>query len=110
MNLVRDILDALLLDQHGRSIGRVDGLVLELREKRPPKVAAIAVGAKVLAHRVHPRFARWFREPVRVPLNTIRDIGVDIELELDDKTDAALQRNERWIARRIIARIPGGRK
>ena len=109
MDLVRDILDARLLDRHERSIGRVDGVVLEIREQQPPRVVALCVGARTLAHRLHPRLARWFRsEPVRIPLHTIRDIGVDIEVSLDAAREPDLLRWEKWLVRRVIAKIPGG--
>ena len=32
MDLIRDILDVLLIDRHGRTIGRADALVVELRD------------------------------------------------------------------------------
>src|SRR2546421_630959 len=89
MDLVRDILDAQLVDQNGRNIGRVDGIVLELRRHRPPRFAAMEIGALTLARRIHPRLAWWLRaialkvspvpmKPIRVLPQTFRDIGVDI--------------------------------
>ena|SRR5437773_1519499 len=120
MNLVRDILDAQLVDQDGRNIGRVDGIVLELRGHRPPRIAAMEVGGLTLARRIHPRLARWLRaialkispvplKPIRIPLRTLKDIGVDIELEVDAELDAKLLRVERWLGRHIISRLPGGK-
>jgi hypothetical protein len=110
MDLVRDLLDALLLDTHGRSIGRVDGIVLEVREHRPPRVKAMSVGARPLAHRLHPRLASWFGEPARIPLHTIREIGVDIELALDAEKERDLLRSEKWLVQHVIAKIPGGKR
>ena len=48
MDLVRDILDAQLVDAHGHNIGRVDGILLELRAGRPPRVAAMELGMVTL--------------------------------------------------------------
>lgn len=110
MDLVRDILDSLLLDKNGRPIGRVDGIVIDVRENRPPRVAALAVGAERLAHRIHPRFGRWFRAPVWIPLQAIREIGVDLELDVDAQQDPDLLRSDKWLATHILARIPGGKK
>jgi hypothetical protein len=117
MDLVRDILDSQLVDRNGRNIGRVDGILLELRHTRPPRVAALEVGAVTLARRIHPRLARWFRAvmakvapvrvtPVRIPPHAFRDIGADIELDVD--ADTKLLRIENWVRRHIVARLPGG--
>jgi hypothetical protein len=119
LDLVRDILDARLLDQKGRKIGRVDGIVLELRDGRPPRFAAMEIGMLTLARRLHPRLERWLRmlalkvspvpvKPVRVPPQTFRDIGTDIELEIDPALDARLLRLETWLRRHVIRRLPGG--
>ena len=119
MDLVRDLLDAQLVDRHGRNIGRVDGIVLNLRHGSPPRVAAMEIGAVTLARRLH--VERWFRavmsrispvsiEPVRLGLETIRDVGVDIELDVDADSDPGLLRLEKWLERHVISKIPGGRK
>jgi len=119
MDLVRDLLDAQLVDKHGRNIGRVDGIVLEIRQGRPPRVAAMEIGAMTLARRLH--VERWFRavvsrispvpiEPVRLPLETFKDVGVDIELDVDADSDPKLLRLEKWLKRHVISKIPGGRK
>ena len=119
MDLVRDVLDAQLVDQNGRNIGRVDGIVLELRGHRPPRFAAMEIGALTLARRIHPRLARWLRaivlkvspvpmKPIRVPPRAIRDIGVDIGLDVDAALEAKLRRVERWLSRHVISRLPGG--
>ena len=46
MDLVRDLLDRQLTDRSGRNLGRVDGVVLELRANRPPRVRLIVWRAK----------------------------------------------------------------
>jgi hypothetical protein len=119
--LVRDLLDAQLVDRNERMIGRVDGVVLELRSGGPPRVAAMEVGPITLARRLHPRLARWLRalairvlpvsvRSMRLPLTLCRDIGVDIELDVDAQDDRRLLRLERWLSRHIVERLPGGEK
>jgi len=59
MDLVRDVLDKRVVDRNGREMGRVDRIVLELRDGQPPRVAAFEIGPSALATRVHPRLGRW---------------------------------------------------
>jgi hypothetical protein len=119
LDLVRDLLDASLVDRRHRRIGRVDGIILELRPGQPPRVAAMEVGALTLAHRLHPRLGRWVRafairwlpvswRPVRLPLTLVRHIGVHVVLDIDANEDRRLLRLERWLSRHVVGRIPGG--
>jgi hypothetical protein len=122
INLVRDLLDAPLRDKNQRRIGRVDGVLLELRSNAPPRVAAIEIGPLTLTRRIHPRLARWLRalalrwlpvslRSVQFPLTLFRDVGVDIEVDVDADADRRLLRVEKWLRRAIVMRIPGsGRK
>jgi len=119
MDLVRDILDAQLVDAHGHNIGRVDGILLELRAGRPPRVAAMELGMVTLARRLHPRLARWLRaiaakaspvapRRVRIPLHMLRDIGVAVELAVDADADPKFLRVEMWLGRHGLARVTVG--
>jgi hypothetical protein len=119
MDLVRDILDAQLVDENGRPIGRVDGILLELRDGKPPRFVAAEVGAVTLFRRIHPRLAGGFRAlasrvspvpmtPIRIPPETFREIGVDIELAVNADADARWLRVERWLSRHVVARLPWG--
>lgn len=120
MDLVHDILDTRLVDRNGQGLGRVDDVLLQLRESRPPAFVAMEAGAVTLARRVHPRVARivsWIARSVSpVPLRTVRysprlfrDIGVDIELDVAASRDPRLLRFERWLSRHVVARLPGGK-
>ena len=119
MDLVRDVLDAQLVDKNGRNIGRVDGILLELRRDKPPRFVAMEVGAVTLVRRIHPRLARWFRAlvvrispvrmtTIRIPPSAFRDVGVDIEIDVDADTDPRFLRVERWLSRHVVSRLPWG--
>jgi len=119
MELVRDLLDAQLVDADERLLGRVDGVLLEVRADRPPRVLAVEVGMLTLVRRINPRLARWLRaaairwlpvswRPVRIPLTAFRDVGIDIEIDVDEGTKMRLLRLERWLSRHVVQRLPGG--
>ncbi len=120
MRLGHDLLDQQLVDRRQRALGRVDGVILELPLGGPPRVAAMEVGLPALARRVHPRLGRWVRvlaakwlpfplATTRLPLTVFRDVGVDIEIEIDEATERRILRAERWISRHIVAKLPGGK-
>ena len=44
IRLVRDVLDKTLKDRNGENSGRIDGIVLELRDGQPPIVRFVAPG------------------------------------------------------------------
>jgi hypothetical protein len=119
MDLVRDLLDVQLIDPNQRPIGRVDGILLDVRPGEPPRLAALEVGAVTLARRIHPRLGpalhrfvlRWFGvswRPVRIPLAHFGRIGVDIEIAVGERRERRLLRLEEWLSNRIVRRMPGG--
>jgi sporulation protein YlmC with PRC-barrel domain len=116
MHLIRDVLDTQLIGRDGRRLGKVDGLVIELREGAPPRVAFIETGVNVLARRLGPRLAYqvayWRericaaqRDNVRISWSQVRDVGVDIEVEADETSATQLQN---WLLRHVISHLPGG--
>jgi hypothetical protein len=108
MGLIRDVLDAELVDHNHRRLGKVDGIVAELRPGQPPRLKCIESGWPVKARRLHPRLGEWVARhlPVhRIPWDKIRDIGVDTEVECDD-TCGHLMDSEKKL-RSILIRIPG---
>lgn len=120
MDLIRDVLDNQLVDRHQRKMGRVDGIVVELRQNQPPRLAYIEVGVPVLARRLHPRLERWAtaiqgkwgakqREPFRIPWSKVVDVGIDVDLDLEAAETPALS-YENWIREHIVERIPGGKE
>jgi hypothetical protein len=120
MSLARDLLDAQLVDRNQRRIGRVDGVIIEIRAGVPPRVAAMEVGFLTAARRIHRRLPRILRRilkrlpvapaTVRLPLTLCREVGVNIALDLDASEDRRLLRVERWLRRHVVARIPTASK
>lgn len=119
IRLAHDVLDSQLMDREERPCGKADGIVLLLGDAGPPRVLAIEVGALTLARRVHPRLARWLAgwsrwlgpaapHAYRVPWSRVRSISrKEIRLDLDAAA-TPLWSLERWLAERVIARLPGG--
>ena len=117
VHLAHDVLDAQLVDRVQEKIGRVDGLLLELEEGRPPRVATIVIGGAARAERV----GRWFvairrawramfghrEEHVsRIPFDKVRRIGDTIELDVEERSLDS-EHLERWLKEHVVCRIPG---
>jgi hypothetical protein len=119
IDLVRDVLDKQLIDRQETKMGRVDGVVLELRDDGPPRVDHFELGFAVLARRIHPRVETWLqalrrRWSVRrtarqhVPWSVVVEITPHhIKLELDALETPAFDW-ERWLRAHVIRRLPGG--
>lgn len=117
IHLVRDVLDSQLLARRGLKMGKVDGIVLELREGAAPRVAAIETGLVPLSRRLGPGLARRVERlivdrglPVnpdlRIPWAQVRREGIEIRVGIDAETSPAYV-CERWLRDRVIGRIPG---
>jgi sporulation protein YlmC with PRC-barrel domain len=112
VDLVHDLLDKHVVDRHGREMGRVDSVILEVRDGASPRVAAIEIGPAVLAQRVHPTLGRWVAalehafgvdegRPVRIPFSAILDIGdhVKVDVAYGETAAATVERRLRsWVA------------
>lgn len=117
ISLVHDVLDAQLVDRTRQKMGRVDGLLIELRDGEPPRVATLLVGGSVLAERIGrwmvaltrgvTRLLRIEPEVTRIGFDSVRVVGSCIELDLDARDTNAL-RSELWLDDHIVCRIPGG--
>ena len=115
MDIGREILDQQLVDRTGVNMGKVDSVMLELREGRPPRIAAVLTGGHLLARRLHPRLESVMRrltsgwgppnhDPVRIPWAQVRKIGVDVKVDVEANR---VMPWEHWIRDHIIGRIPG---
>lgn len=115
--LVRDVLDNQLIDITGQNAGKVDGIILELREGAPPRVRFVESGPITLARRLNGRFGKWVARhdarlgagrgtPIRIPITRVALEAPS--LRLDFRVDGTpLMAFERWLRRTIVDRIPG---
>jgi hypothetical protein len=117
VNLVRDVLDTLVIDRHGRELGRADSIVLDVRPGAAPRIDRIEIGAGVLFSRVSPFLGRLVagamfalferREPLRIPFGDIVDIAPHhIKTGLVAGETTANDVESRF--RTWLRRIPGG--
>jgi sporulation protein YlmC with PRC-barrel domain len=113
MQLGREVLDQQVIDARGRQMGKVDGIVLELRNRAPARVAFLVVGGTTLVWRIHRGLARWAERRLggeghvaRIPWNKVVKIGVDVKVDVSAERSPALHW-ERWVRDHVIRRIPG---
>jgi hypothetical protein len=118
--LVRDVLDKQVLDRDGCKIGKVDGIILQPRSNRPPRVIAIEISQSAAWRRLHRRlgdFAEWLRarfepgqdRPPRILFEHFIRGGIDVHVDIPWKRTRALVWED-WLQDRVIGKIPGGRR
>ncbi len=59
MYLVRDVLDKQVVDRRQARIGKVDGIVLTMRNDGRLKIAFVEMGTSTLVRRLNRRLYRW---------------------------------------------------
>jgi hypothetical protein len=115
LHLVRDVLDTQVLDREKRPMGKVDGIGLELRDGAPPRVAHFEIDGVTAWRRLGERYgrwaariaARWQGKPNRFRWSQVRDLGIDLEIDVDAERTSAFDL-ERWLRERFVRRLPGG--
>lgn len=118
MDLIRDVLDKKLTDRKHCEMGRVSGLLIQFGENTQPHITHILIGGPTLWGRIHPALGRlsvrlsqmWGpkkKGPVRIPWSRVKNVGKDVELDVDARESGAIDW-EIWIAQHIIEKIPGG--
>lgn len=118
MDLIRDVLDKQVVDRKQTKVGKVDGIVMQLRRGNPPRIIFVELGAIALARRLGPRVEYvvsrlWervggakSRKPHRIAWSSVRDVGVDIEFDID-VGDTTIFDWQDWLRDKVISRIPG---
>jgi len=117
IHLIRDVLDKRVIARQDMPIGRVDGIVLEVREGTAPRVIFLELGAMTLAARLSDGLGRWVGglkqrlgvgegQPVRLPFEKMRSGGLDVKVDMDAEDSGALEW-ETWLCDRVVRHIPG---
>lgn len=114
--LVREVLDNQLVDSTEQNAGKVDGIVLELRDGQPACVRYIEVGPITLARRLNRRLGNWVArldarlgpgrgQPIRIPISrvTLEEPSLRVDFAVNSTPIMAL---ERWLRRKIVSRVP----
>jgi sporulation protein YlmC with PRC-barrel domain len=118
VDVIRDLLDQLVVDRNDREMGRVDGIVMEITPGRPPAISSILIGASALGERLHPAVGRWAatlerwfgvgrKRPVRIDAADIRKIDrvVALTLSVGETSAGEVERRlKSW-----LLRLPGSK-
>ena len=94
---------------------RVDGLVLQLRDGEPPRVAYLESGGRAPWRRLGRRMSGWVAaiqkrlpggdEPTRIPWAAVLRVEANIEVSLD-ATRTPEMALELWLREHVIAHMP----
>jgi sporulation protein YlmC with PRC-barrel domain len=117
---VLELLDRQLVDRDGRLVGKVDDVEFTIDDEPDarPRVTALLAGLGALANQIggdtgaalaaaeRRLAARRDRQPSRVDIATVTEIGSAIELDANGD-DLDTNRGERWVRDVIIDKIPG---
>jgi hypothetical protein len=117
---VLELLDRQLVDRDGRLVGKVDDVEFAIDDEPDalPHVTALLAGLGALAKHIggdtgaalaaaERRLAeRRDRQPSRVDIATVTDIGSAIELDAE-RDDLDTNRGERWVRDVVVDKIPG---
>ena len=117
LRLARQVLDKQLKDLHGENAGRVDGVVIELRDGELPRLAYVEVSPITLLSRFSRRLAFWYARvdrrfgegrgvPFRIPWSRVTHGGPTLVVDLLVEA-TPINGFEDWLRTHIIERIPG---
>jgi hypothetical protein len=112
------VLDEQVVDSDGVNAGRIDGIVLSIRDDEPPRVAYIEVSPITMLARFSLRLARWYARfdrrfaaergrPFRIPWSTLRREPRAFRLN-SKVAQTPIDAVDRWLGEKIVDRIPGG--
>jgi hypothetical protein len=117
---VLELLDRQLVDRNGRLVGKVDDVEFEVDDEPGalPRVTALLSGLGALANHIggdsgaalaaaeRRLAARRDRQPSRVDIALVRELGSSVELDAV-REDIDTNRAERWTRDVIVDKIPG---
>lgn len=117
LRLAREVLDKQLEDVRGERAGRVDGIVLELRDGKPPRVAYVEVSPITLISRFNRRLAFWYARhdrrfgkgrgiPFRIPWSRVTHGGPTLVVDLSVEA-TPINGFEHWLRVHVVEKIPG---
>ena len=117
MHLIAEVLDKQLKDVNGRNSGRIDGIVLEVRDDKPPRVAYVEISPITLLKRFSDRLAGWWARfdrrlgpgrgaPFRIAWSRIVPSGPTLQCDLDVEA-TSIMALEDWLREHIVQHIPG---
>jgi len=110
-----------LVDRHGLLCGKVDDLELTTTAEGVVHVTAVVSGPGALWYRLRRRrIGAWLhshvaaatgtdeRDPDRIPVARVSDIGSAVTLSIE-QADLASAAAEHWVRDHIVGHIPGSR-
>lgn len=114
--LVADVLDKQVVDRKKNRLGKVDGLVIVIRQSGPPRVGYLECGAPVLARRlgkwcerlalaVNRRLGVRKKPRYRIPWSKVQDVDIDVQVDLAAE-ETPLLAWEEWLSDHVVGRIP----
>jgi hypothetical protein len=117
IRLVHEILDKQLKDRNHDNAGRIDGIVLVLRDGQPPLVRYVEVSPITLLSRFSQRLARWYARwdakvrgdrgaPFRIPWSGISHEGPTLFMS-QDVEETPINAIEDWLRVTVVERLPG---
>lgn len=107
MDLVRDLLDKLVVDEQGREMGRVDSILIDVRAGSPPRVSAMERGPLVLVSRIVPAWGAWLPRHQPIPFSEIVDVQSEIKVDRTDAEHPARASRELRVDRLLGRRVFG---
>ncbi|MFI5228264.1 MAG: hypothetical protein ACHQWU_04300 [Gemmatimonadales bacterium] len=110
------MLDEQLEDREGDNAGRVDGIILLLRDGKPPLLTHVEVSPITLLARFNRRLGRWYARrdarlgpgrgvPYRIPWARLRRQGTVFRFD-GDAESTPINAFEQWLRRTIVERLP----
>jgi hypothetical protein len=123
LSLRFDFLDQQLVDADGLPLGRVEDVELEQSGGAAPRVTEVLTGMEALGERIDgglgaflARVAGRMRSPAadegpaRIDAKLVKSAGPYVELDVPHDEIPHVAPLERWLAERVVGRIPGAER